>query len=136
MRSNYWAFKMASSSIWGHSEEMYLDIGGSNVFKNQSRKILSSSLILHKLRCHLHSWMWSVMWVAVFWKKDSKISTPSSYMMGRWKYCRNIKAKELKFGYLACGSSMYHLATTPVRVRWNSLSVIESSTMLFDEHHR
>ena len=57
------------------------------------------------------------MWVIVFWQQDSKIYTPSSYMMGSWKYCRNIKAKELNSRYLACGSSMYHLATTPVRVR-------------------
>ena len=136
MRSNYWAFKMASFSIWGHLDVTSLAIDGSNVFKNQSRKILSSSLILHKLRHGLHSWMWSVMWVAVFWQQDSKISTPSSYLMGSWKYCRNIKAKELKSGYLAYGSSMYHLVAAPVRVRWNSMSLIESSTMLFDEHHR
>ena len=49
MRSNYWAFKMASSSIWGRSEAMSLSIGGSKVFMNQSRKIMSSSLILHML---------------------------------------------------------------------------------------
>ena len=47
-----------------------------------------------------------------------------------------MKAKELKSGYLACGSSMYHLATTLVRVHWNSISLIESYTMLFDEHHK
>ena len=45
-------------------------------------------------------------------------------------------AKELKSGYLACGSSMYHLVAAPVRVRWNSISLIESSKMLFDKHHR
>ena len=47
-----------------------------------------------------------------------------------------MKVRELKSGYLSCGSSMYHLATTLVRVHWNSLSVMESSMMLFDEHHR
>ena len=47
-----------------------------------------------------------------------------------------MKARELKAGYLACGSSMYHLAAALVRVCWNSLSLMESSTMLFDEHHR
>ena len=31
---------------------------------------------------------------------------------------------------------IYHLAIAPVRVHWNSLSLIESSMMLFDEHHR
>ena len=31
---------------------------------------------------------------------------------------------------------MYHLAVAPVRVRWNSLSLMESSTMLLDENHR
>ena len=136
MRSNYWAFKMFASSIWGHSKEMSLAIGGSNVFKNQTRKILSSSLILHKLWCRLHSWMWSVMWVVVFWWQDSNISTASSNLMGSWEYCGNIKAKELKSGYLDCGISMYHLDTTHMRVRWNSLSLVKSSTMLFDAHHR
>ena len=47
-----------------------------------------------------------------------------------------MKARELKSGYLACGSSMYHLAAAPVRVCWNSLRLMESSTMLLDEHHR
>ena len=47
-----------------------------------------------------------------------------------------MKERELKSGYLAFGSSMYHLAAAPVRVHWNSLSLMESSTMLFDEHHR
>ena len=47
-----------------------------------------------------------------------------------------MKDRDLKLGYLACGSSMYHLAATPVRVRWNNLSLMESSTMLLDEHHR
>ena len=76
------------------------------------------------------------MWSAVFWQQDNKISTPSSYMTGSWKYYRNMKSKELKSKYLDYGISMYHLAATPVRVHWNSLSLIESSTMLFDEHHR
>ena len=60
---------------------------------------------------------------------------PFVILIGSSKYYRNMKARELKFGYLACGSSMYHLAA-PVRVRWNSLTLIESSTMLFDENHR
>ena len=47
-----------------------------------------------------------------------------------------MKARELKFEYLDCGSLMYHLATAPVRVHWNSLGLMESSTMLLDEHHR
>ena len=115
---------------------MSFAIGGSKVLRNQSKNILSSSWILHKLRCRRHSWMWSVMWVVVFWWQDNKISTPSSYLTGSWKYCRNIKAKDLKYGYLACGSSMYHLAVAPLMVRWNSMILIESSMMLFDEHHR
>ena len=113
-----------------------LCIGGSKVLRNQYRKILSLSWILHKLRRRRHSWMWSVMWVVVFWRQDNKISTPSSYLTGSWKYCMNMKDRELKFGYLDCGSSMYHLDAAPVRVRWNSQSLIESCTMLFDEHHR
>ena len=67
--------------------------------------------------------------------EDIKMFTPS-YLTGSWKYCRNIKVRELKPWYLDCGSSMYHLATSPVRVCWKSLSLIKSSTMLFDEHHR
>ena len=47
-----------------------------------------------------------------------------------------MKTRELKFGYLVYGSSMYHLAATPLRVCWNSLNLMESSTMLLDEHHR
>ena len=47
-----------------------------------------------------------------------------------------MKARELKSGYWACGSSMYHLAAVPVRVHWNSLSLMESSTLLLDEHHK
>ena len=58
----------------------------------------------------------SYIWVVVFWWKDNKISTPLSYLMGSWKYCRNMKARELKYGYVACASSMYHLAAAPVRV--------------------
>ena len=127
---------MASSSNWGCSDVKSFDIGGRKVLRNQSRKILSSSWILHKLRHRCHSWMWSVMWVIVFWLQDNKISTPSSYLTGSWKYCKNMKARELKSGYLDCGSSMYYLPTTPMRVHWNSISLIESSTMMLDEHHR
>ena len=127
---------MASSSDWGCLDATSFAMGGRKVLRNQSRKILSLSWILHKLWCRRHSWMWSVMWVPVFWQQDNKISTPSSYLMGSWKYCRNMKAKELKFGYLVCGSSMYHLAIALVRVHWNNLILIESSTMLFYEHHR
>ena len=43
---------------------------------------------------------------------------------------------ELKSGYLAYGSSMYHLVVALMRVCWNILSLIESYTMLFDENHR
>ena len=57
-------------------------------------------------------------------------------MTGSWKYYRNMKSKKLKSGYFGWGSSMYHLDAAPVRVCWNSLSLIELSTMLFDEHHR
>ena len=127
---------MASSLYWGCLDAMSFSIGGSKFFRNQSRKIMSSRYILNKLWCHRHSWMWSVMWVAVFWWQDNKISTLSSYLTRSWKYCRNMKARELKSRYLACGSSMYHLAAVPMRVRWNSLILMESSTMLFDEHHR
>ena len=115
---------------------MSFSLGKRKVLRNQSKKILSSSWILHRLRRHRHSWIWSVIWVAVFWRQDNMISTPSSYLMGSWKYYRNMKVTQLKSSYLACGSSMYHLVTPPVRVRWNSLSMMESSTMLFDEHHR
>ena len=127
---------MASSSDWGHLNAKSFAIGGSKVFRNQSRKILSSSWILHKLWHHHHSWMWLVMWVIVFCQQDNNISTPSSYLSGSWKYCRNMNANELKSGYLACGSSMYHLVAAPVRVHWKILILIESSMMLFDEHHR
>ena len=111
-------------------------MGGSKVLRNQSKKILSSSWILHKLRHRRHSWIWLVMWVVVFWRQDNRISTPSSYLTGSWKYCRNMKARDLKSGYLACSNSIYHLDVAPVRVHWNSLSLMESSTMLLDEHHR
>ena len=47
-----------------------------------------------------------------------------------------MKAMELKSGYLAYGSSMYHLAAAPIRVRWNNLNLMESSMVLLDEHHR
>ena len=77
-----------------------------------------------------------MMWVVLFWQQESDISTPSSYLMGIWEYCKNIKAKELKSGYLACGSLMYHLAAAPMRVRWKSIILNESFTILFDEHHR
>ena len=136
IKSNCWAFKMDSSSDWGRSDATSFTIGGSKVLRNQSRKIMSSSWILHKLQCRRHSWMWSVMWVGVFWKQDNKISTSSSYLTGSWKYYRNMNTGELKSGYLACGSSMYHLAATPMRVCWNSISLIKSSTMFFDEHHK
>lgn len=33
-------------------------------------------------------------------------------------------------------SSIYHLATFPVRVHSNSLNLIESSTRVFHEHHK
>ena len=111
-------------------------IGGSKVFRNHSRKILSSSWILHKLWHRCHSWMWSVIFVAVLSWQDNRISTPSSYLTGSWKYYRNMKARELKSEYLASGSSMYHLVVAPIRVHWNSLSLMESSKILFDEHHR
>ena len=136
MRSNCWAFSMASSSDWGCLDATSFVMGGNKVLRNQSKKISSSSWILHKLQRHHHSWIWSVMWVVVLWRQDNKMSTPLSYMTGSWKYCSNMKARELKSGYLPCGSSMYHLAATPVRVRWNSLSLMELSTMLFDKHHR
>ena len=127
---------MASSSDWGCLDATSFSIGGSKVLRNQSKKIMSSTWILHKLRHLCHSWMWSVICVAELWRQDNRISTPSSYLTRSWKYCRNKKAKELKSRYLACGSSMYHLVATPIRVCWNSLSLMESSMTLFDEHHR
>ena len=66
----------------------------------------------------------------------SFVLVPSSYLLGSCKYCRNMKARELKSGYLACGSSMYHFSTARVRVRWNSLNLMELSTKILDEHHR
>ena len=47
-----------------------------------------------------------------------------------------MKVRELKSGYLAYGSSIYHLAAAPIRVLWNNLILMESSTMLLDEHQR
>ena len=46
-----------------------------------------------------------------------------------------MKDRDLNSGYLAYGNLMYHLVA-PIRVRLNSLSLMESSTMLLDEHHR
>ena len=113
-------FQDSSSSDWGRSDATSFAIGGSKVLRNQSLKILSSSWILHRLRHRRHSWMWSVIWVAVFWWQDNKISTPSLYLTRIWKYCKNMKAKELKSRYLACGSSMYHFDAAPMRVHWNN----------------
>ena len=47
-----------------------------------------------------------------------------------------MKSRELKSGYLAYDSSMYHLAVEPIRVHWNSLSLMKSSMMLLDENHK
>ena len=47
-----------------------------------------------------------------------------------------MKVRELKLGYLAYCSLEYHLAAEPVRVHWNSLNLMELSTMLLDEHRR
>ena len=72
----------------------------------------------------------------LLWRQYNRISTPSSYLTGSWKYYRNMKAKELKSRYLSYGILMYHLAAAPIRVHWNSLSLMDSSTMFFDKHHR
>ena len=136
MRSNCWALRIASSSDWGLSAATSLAMSGRRDLRNQSRKIRSSSLILQRLRRRRHSWMWSVIWVAVFCLHERRISTPASYRTGNWKNWRKVEARDVKVVWVPWGCSIYHLAAEPVKVRCNKRRRMESSTMELEEHHR
>jgi len=136
MRSNCWAFNMASSSVWGIVAATSSAMEGRRDFKNQSMKSGSSRFIFHTLHRWHHSRIWSTRWVAMGLQKVVRISTPVSWQMGNWKKVKKTIAIGAKVVWAHNGNSVYHLATIPVRVRWNRLCLIKSSMILLEEHHK
>ena len=127
---------MACSSDRGPIIVKSLQIWGWSDFKNQSsiNKSGMSSLIF--LPCLHHSWIWSDMWVALPCWKEVNNSIPESYRIGSWKWCKNALPRLPKSTKLVVGSSIYHLATAPIKVLWKILNRTLSSIKEFEEHHR
>ena len=126
----HWSFVIAPD------RPMSLEMWGKRDLQNQLDRRWSGIGALTSLLIHLHSWMWSKMWVAVSWRNKVNSSILVSYLIGNWKFFRNFIAKAPKVLMAARGNSIYHLAALPVRVRGNSQSRIISSTMELDTDHR
>ena len=84
----------------------------------------------------LHSWMWSEMWVALFFLKVDNKSVSKSYRTGSWKWLRNALAKSQKLLNTAEGNWMYHFVAVLVKVLWNSLNLTKYSFSELEEHHK
>jgi hypothetical protein len=80
--------------------------------------------------------MWSEMCMALSCSKLANNYVPTSYRAGSWKWFRKTMEKSPKVEYLPLSSSIYHLETPPVRVRWNKRNRIESSLSELEEHHK
>ena len=125
-----------SSSVTAPDMATSHKIFGSSDFVNQSTKSASTNGAFTNLLCLLHSWIWSKMWVAVFYQSEVKSSVPISYRIGSWKCVKKAMANDWKSKNDVDGSSMNHLATLPVSVLGNSRSLIESSKNYLEAHHR
>ena len=124
------------SSMTSLDKQTSLARGGNSDLQNQLDKRWSRIGTLTSLLLCRHSWMWSEMWVVVSWRSEVKISVPVLYLIGNWKFLRNSVAKAPKVLTAPHGSSIYHLATFPVRLRGKIRSWILSSTMDFETDHR
>ena len=108
---------IASSSVFVRSEATYFAMLGRRDLKNQSKKMQSLRFTVNKLRLLRHSWIFSVIWVAVSWRHDRRIETPSSYLTGNFKYLRKVVARD-KVGmgcsgfWLSCWLAAYRRGPT------------------------
>ena len=109
---------------------------GKRDLQNQLAKIWYGIGALTSLLLHLHSWMWSEMWVAVSWRSEVNSSILVSNLIGNWKFFINSITKAPKVFMAACGNSIYHLETLPIMVQGNSQSQTLSSTMELDIYHK
>jgi len=124
---------MASSSVEGMVMDTSLAMGGRRYLKNQSSISWSLTSIWHKLRCLRHSWIWSVICVAVVLRKLVRILTPTSWRMGHLKKVIKVFTIDSKEALELAGWSMYHLVATLVRVHWNNLSIMESLVIFLED---
>lgn len=69
-------------------------------------------------------------------RNDVNRSVHVSYRFGNLKCVKNAIARVLKLLKDRVGSSMYHLATVPVKVCCNNLNQMESSISELEEHHK
>ena len=127
---------MTSSSVTAPEMGTSQDILGNSDLVNQCTKRASGIGAFTNLRHLLHSWIWSKIWVAVFYRREVRSSVLISYWMGSWKWARKAIANDWKSKKAAGGSLMNHLATLPVNVRGNSCNLIESSKNELETQHR
>ena len=127
---------MASSLFVTPDVEISLDMYGNSDLRNHSKRNSGGMVALIRLFRLLHSWIWSEMWVALFCLKVDNKSVPKSYRTRSWKWLRKALAKSQKLLKAAEGNSIYHLASIPVKVLWNSLNLIQSSFNKLEEHHK
>jgi len=132
----YWARDMACSSVTTPPIMTYQVKGGKRDLVNQSTNSWSKIVALISHRRHLHSWIWSEIWVEVDWHNDVKISIPISYLISNWKCVKNSIERELDSSKEFYNSSIYHLAMDPIRVHWKSCNRMELSMKEFEEQHR
>ena len=136
MRSNCWAFLMASSSYWGKVDDTSLAITRMSDLRNQSRHCSLEVSSLHKMCRRCYSWMWSTIWIEVVCLNSERSSKPVSWWTGNWKKDKKTLANDSKVTWDTDFSSTYHLVDEPVTVHWNNLKRMESSMMLFKDHHK
>ena len=127
---------MACSSIWGPIMVTYLQIWGWKDFKNQSSRNGSGIFALIYVLLLYHSWMWSEMCVALPCWEEVNNFVLESYRIGSWKWCKKAFPRYPKSTKLVVGNSIYHFATSLIKVLWKNLNLMLSSINEFEEHHR
>ena len=136
IKSRCWTCLMTSSSVTTLDMATSQEIFGNKDLVNQSANKALGIEALTNLLCHLHTWIWSEMWVAIFGHNKVRSSVPVSYRMGNWKCVRNAIAKDWKMKKEETCNSMNYLAALSVRVLGNSHNLMESSKKELETHHR
>ena len=125
---------MAFSSVTASLMTTSLAMGGSKYFVNQSTINWSGMGALINLHLHLHSCIWSDIWVELVWRSEINKSLLVSYQIGNWKWVKKAIAKVSKSQKECQGSSIYHFVATPMRVLWNKRRWIEPSIIELHYH--
>lgn len=136
MSSNCWTLLMDSSLFSGVLVAASFAITGKRDLRKKYRRRAGVISTLQRLQHLHHPWIWSMICMEVVCWKLVNNSSLLSWWIGRWKKVMKDLAKDSKVQSAPRGLLTYHFVVAPVRIRWKSLSLIESSMMLLEEHHK